>query len=437
MWRKGIVLSATFLLSILFITSCKKLENNIGQNNIDQNELLFSDGIDTFQITTYSYFDDSVISYSPSGASAFGVLGSYVDPVFGKYNAEIYTQLRLENFNPDFGDLSTITVDSFILSLEYLGQYGDAGVQDFEVYRLTDDMSTDSTYYSSDIVADDTGWNLVMPGQESVYLDSDHPTILDGDTVALPRPQVRIPLHTSVAKTMLIDAMSGAGYFADNEAFLDYFKGLHIKTNNPMQMSGDGGAFYFNLNDADSRLTIYYTQNGEQETFSLLINANGAKFNHVDINMDGSGTAVEAVINDTVSGQIQYYSQAYGSRAVVEVPGLSNLPANAVIHRAVLELPIEYQTGQNYAPGLDATVAVMLDDRLTSVNALAAYDDFRKSFQVDIRAYVQAIVNGELDNLGLIFSPLLHNSSAERIIFNGPNTFNKEKPKMYILYTEF
>ncbi len=430
MWRKGIVLSATFLICLLVVFSCKKKESPIGQNNIDQDQLLLSAGIDTFSLKTYNYIDDSIISDN----AAFGLLGSYIDPVFGNVNAEIYTQFRLEGFSPDFGNINSIVVDSFVLALEYIGYYGKEGYQNFEVYELGEDLHLDSTYYSFTTKGHKNNVNLVAPGKGTKYLDASNITVINNDTID---SQLRLQLSTSRAKSMLIDAMSGGTDFSSNENFLTYFKGLHIKTNN-MQSSGEGGVFYFNLNDPASKLTIYYQQAGEKKTFNFLINSNCADFNHVDI--DNSMTRVETVNNDTISGQVQFYSQAFGSRGVIEIPGLSNIPSTAIIHKAVLELPISYQDGSDYSPGYDISVATRLDDgtdNLYSVNVNGVFDSFRKSFSIDLRAYVQAIVNKSVPNSGLIIAPLLHNTTSDRIIFNGPNTTNKNKPKISILYTEF
>lgn len=429
MWRKGLYLSATFLICALSILSCKKKENPIGKNNIDQNQILESAGVDTFSLKTYNYFDDSVISDN----AAFGLLGSYIDPVFGKVNSEIYTQFRLEGFSPDFGNLNTLVVDSFVLALEYVGYYGKKGNQTFEVYELGEDLNLDSTYYSFTTKSHKNGVNLIAPGKSVKYLDPSKITVLNNDTID---SQLRLQLSTSRAKTMLIDAMSGTD-FTSNDNFLTYFKGLHIRTNN-IQSSGQGGIFYFNLNDPASKLTIYYKQGGVSKTFNFLINSNCADFNHVDV--DNSMTRVETVNNDTISGQVQFYSQAFGSRAVVEIPGLSNIPSTAIIHKAILELPVAYQDGNEYSPGYDISVTTRLNDgtnNLYSVNVNGLYDANTKSFKINLRAYIQALVNKSVPNSGLILAPLLHNTSSDRIIFNGPNTTNKSKPKISILYTDF
>lgn len=436
MWRKGLVLSATFLFAILLAVSCKKKENLIGQDHIDQNSLLESGGIDTFSLQTFSFRPDSTISDNAS----FALLGSYMDPEFGSVNAEFYTQFRLSGFDPDFGDLATVVVDSFVLALEYVGQYGKSGIQTVEVHEMIDDLYIDSTYYENTVknVDETYGSNFgdwVRTGYSDLDFDKNHPTTVGEDTLI--SPQLRIHLSIAKGKKLIEDAMSGNGYFSDNDAFTEYFKGLRIRTQNGSQFSGEGGIFYFNLNDNASKLTIYYTQDGEQQEFDLLMNSNTADFNHIDIVNSGK---VEQVINDTISGQQEFYSQSFGSRAVVKIPGLSNIPKNAIIHKAILELPVAYHTSSIYTPPIDLSVTTILEDgatQLYSIDVLGTFNNFSKSYTVNLRNYVQAVVNQEVANTQLIFSPALFNTSAERVIFNGSQTSNKMKPKFYILYTEF
>ena len=67
-WRKGLVLSATFLFALFLVVSCKKKDSLLGQNSLDSNELLNSGGIDTFSLNTFSIFEDSVITDNPAFA---------------------------------------------------------------------------------------------------------------------------------------------------------------------------------------------------------------------------------------------------------------------------------------------------------------------------------------------------------------------------------
>lgn len=427
-WRKVFVLSATFLLALLVGISCKKKDNNLGLNTLDQNELLNSASVDTFSLVTFTIEDDSVITKDP----AYAVLGNYNDPKFGTMEAGFYTQLRLSGVNPNFGG-NPITVDSIVLGLEYSGYYGDFSPLELEVVEITESLSSDSTYYAfSTLNVNST--NLIEPGYETVTPDPDGVTVIGQDTVDT---QLRIRLKNSLASTLINEALTGSS-FASNDAFLTYFKGLRVRTTNGPMPNGKGGVFYFNLNDPLSKMTIYYTQDGTAKKYDFVINTSCVDFNHVEIN--NAGKPVQTVINDTVSGMNEFYAQAFKSRAIVQIPGLSNLPKKIVVHKAELYLPVQYQTGSKYSPGFDISVASRPESNpnaFASIGVLGTYSEFQKHFKIDLRAYIQGVATGLAPNNELILSPRFFITSAERIIFNGPNTTNKKKPQLIITYTEY
>lgn len=426
MWRKVFGLSATFLIALFLTVSCKKKDSNLGANALDPNSLLNSAQVDTFQLTTFTIEEDSVITDN----AAFAVLGSYNDPKFGTVDASFYTQLRLSGLNPNFGVVSTIFIDSTILGLEYAGWYGNLSQQTIEVNEVTESLHIDSTYYRLTNKTT-SATNLVEPGFENFTPNPDGITVIGADTVDT---QLRIRLKNSLGQQLIDEAATGTS-FASNESFLEYFKGLHVKVTNGAQASGDGGVFYFNLNDPLSKMTIYYTQDGVNKSFDFLINSECADFNHVDI--DNSGKLIQSVINDTVSGQKEFYAQAFKNRAVVKIPGLSNIPKKSIIHKAQLILPVQYQTNAKYSPSYELSVAVRIDNILSGIGVLGFYDNYKKQYTIDITNYLQALVSEQLTTTELILSPRFFVNSAERIIFNGPNTINKKTPKLVITYTEF
>ncbi len=425
-WRKVYLLFATFFLVIFILLSCKKRESNVGSGVLDTNELLGSAQIDTFQLTTFSIEEDSVISDNP----AFALLGSYNDPVFGTVNASFYTQLRLSGLNPNFGDPSTISIDSVVLGLEYAGYYGEFSPQTVEVYQMTESIDIDSTYYSF-TTKSTSSVDLVEPGYGTFKPNPEGITVIGKDTVDT---QLRIKLKNSLGLKLITDASTGAD-FSSNENFLNYFKGLHVKVNNGPQASGKGGVFYFNINDPLSKLTIYYTQSGNQKTFDFLINSECADFNHVKVN--NSDKPVEKVVNDTISGQKEYYSQAFKTRAVVRIPGMKKIPSNAIIHKAQLILPTQYQTGAKYLPPDQLSVAIKTEGKLSGIGVFGLYDYALKHYTIDVRTYLQALVSKQVETDELILSPRLFITSADRVIFNGPTTINKKKPKLIVTFTTF
>lgn len=429
MWRKVFTLSATFLFALFIGVSCKKKENTLGLNNLDQNEMLNSEGIDTFSLVTFTVEDDSVITKDPASA----LLGAYNDPKFGLMKSEFYTQLRLSGVNPNFGDISTIVIDSVMLGLEYAGYYGDFTPIDLEVLEITQDLDPDSTYYAfSTLNCNST--NLIEPGYETVTPNPSGITVIGEDTVDT---QLRIRLRNSLGTTLINEAINGTS-FESNDDFLSYFKGLRVRTTNSGLSSGSGGIYYFNLNDPLSKMTIYYEQDGNKKRYDFVINSACVDFNHVEIN--NAGKPVAQVIQDTVSGMKEFYAQAFKSRAVVQIPGLSNIPKKSVIHKAFLYLPIQYQTGTKYSPGFEVSVANRPESDPTgygSIGVLGSYDDVRKYYKIDLRNYIQSVVTGITPNSELIFSPRYFINSADRIVFNGQQTTNKVKPYLVLTYTEY
>ncbi len=426
-WRRVFGLSATFLLIAVLALSCKKKDSALGKNVLNPDDLLNAAQVDTFTLNTFTIEEDSVITDNP----AFCVLGSYNDPKFGTVNANFYTQLRLSGLNPNFGDLSTLTVDSLVLGLEYIGYQGEFSRQQLGVYQLAEDLNIDSTYYSF-TVKDINSLNLIEPGYETFRPNPGGITVIGSDTVDT---QLRIRLRNSLAEQLITEAMSGGTNFSTNELFATYFKGLHVRVNNSFQSSGKGAVLYFNLNDPLSKMTIYYTQNGEKKTFDLLINTQCASFNHVEVN--NIGKPVQKVIDDTISGQKEYYAQAFKNRAVVRMAGIQNLPRKSIIHKARLLLPVQYQFGSTYAPSNELTVAAMIDGQLTGIGVFGLYDAFNKQYVVDIKNYLQALVSEQISATELLLSPRFFITSAERVIFNGPATTYKMKPKLIVTYTEF
>jgi len=417
-------------LCFVGLVSCKKKEYELGSDVIDSSTLLNGTSVDTFTLQTYSMQEDTVISDNAANV----VLGSYIDPVFGLYDASVYTQLRLAGVDPNFADPSEIVIDSFVLALEYVGYYGDLDPQRFEVYELQESLSLDSTYYSFSS-ASTNATNLVPSANATIIPNTSSPTIVDGDSLA---PQLRIYLDTNVARNLIVEATSGSTTFSSNEAFLEFFKGLHIRTNNSSQLIGEGAALYIDINDPSSKATIYFKQNGEATSYDFLMNSDCADFTHVEL--DAAGTIVDDVLADSMLGQREFYAQAFGTRSAISIPGLLDLPENIIIHRADLSLPVHFQTGYKYQPGNNISVATYLDSsssQLANVGVLGVYNSLDKNFNINIREYVQSVVNKELPLTELVVSPLYFINSAERIVFNGSNTINKMKPKLTVTYTSY
>src|SRR5690554_3467838 len=263
-WREiGIFFAAFFCITFTF-TSCKKKRSNVGKEALSQESIMGSEAVDTFSLKTYTVEEDSIFSMDPQ----FNLLGSYNDEVFGTVNAEFYTQLTLSGFSPDFGDLTTLTVDSAVMAFEYGGYYGDPNQQLFEVYELTEELTRDSSYVRTSSLTVSAQQLVPTANNEGLITpDPLNPTIVGNDTLD---PQLRIPLDNAFAKNLLNLAQNSN----NDEEFLNTFKGLLFKTNNGMQAPGEGSVFYLASSKPKSRLTVYYTQGGDVGTYDFIITGN-------------------------------------------------------------------------------------------------------------------------------------------------------------------
>lgn len=433
-WRGVNQLLATFLCILVIGGACKKKENPLGVSALPEGSALSTQGIDTFSLITYSELEDSTVSKNPR----FNLLGSYIDPVFGAYNASFYTQFRPSTLSPNFED--NIKIDSFVLALEYGGYYGELDPQLIEVYEITEDLDADEEvdYYTFS-TSTTANLNLVPTANNEGLITPNPlaPTIVDGEEVA--DAQLRLHLDTNLARTFINSALNTSN-FETEENFLTYFKGIHVKTNNGLQVPGKGGVLYFNTADPASGLTIYYTVNGIQQSFEFIINATDVDYNNVTINP--AGTEIEDVLNNPeTAGLDEFYTQAGHIRSKIDLPGIKNLPKNAIIHSAELILPVSYYNQSTFYPSTFISLSSRLikdDNRLYSLpTSEVQYDTGRKAYVIDLRTYVQNVVAGSFEDNGILLSPSFFNTSAERIIFNGSQTINKDKPILTIDFTTF
>ena len=418
-----------FLLTICIslLTSCKKEVSNAGISLLNKENDSFGN-VDTFALKVGSIYVDTVSSSNPS----YLLLGSYVDPVFGKYDASFYSQVRISALQPDFGDISKITIDSVILGMRFNDYYGKLNEQNFEVYEVLEDLKATNSYNTKSKLTVNSE-NLVVKGAGKLtpkpygykFAQDKNDTVYDN---------IRIPINTSLAKRFITDSKSNPASFVTMDAFLAYFKGLYIKVNNTLQKEGEGGVFSFAYPPI---LTIYYKLDGVVKRFYFELNASGTRFNHVDCNY--IGTEVEKLVKGEITDQKDFYAQANHVRGTISLPTLVNIPSNSVIHYAKLLLPVDYKLTDIY--GLSSELFVSIpnseyDPTLRYIGS-AVRDSMNSGYSIDIRDHVQQVITGKRLNNYLVVSPKFFSLSAERIHFLGPKTQGDEKPRLLIKYSTF
>jgi hypothetical protein len=434
--RKVGMLSVVFLLLLSF-SACKKKDSTVGLD-VTGGSALGLNTVDTFDIRTYVEVIDSV----SSNLKSVDMLGSYQDPKFGTVDYSLVSQILLSSNAPNFGDVMNISVDSVVLAMKFstlnsVSKYGELDPQTFEVYELDQDIYYDSAYYTfSSVTVKPT--NLVELGSEVITPDPFNDAVVGDDTLS---PQLRIRLDTNLG-WQLINAQA-TGDLIDNETFKAFFKGLQVKVNNGMQSNNEGSVLYLDLIDLTSKLTIYYKEDTIAKSFDFTIDAdNNCRFNQA--NFDNSGTYVEQVINDTVSGQYEFFYQANNIWSAIEFPDLLSIQDNQglIVNKAELIIPAQfYPTDELFVP---ENMFVLFKDSLGKdflipdyTNPDGAYYEADGAYHFLITRYVQRVMTGEYPNNGLRLSNQYFFSTATRAILNGPLSTNKMKPKLIITYSNY
>lgn len=440
--RKALRLSAFFLVAIVAAVSCKKEEGDLGLQVQPQEDQLNVNVIDTSTVVAYTILEDSL----RSDEFFSNLLGSYVDPVFGKTTASIYTQIRMESQSVDFTSISGTTaetvVDSVYLYLDLDGFYGNLDAQTFEVYEVTDDFFVDSNYYSNTTLTN-AGTDLVQVGMGTIVPDPLNSGVIEGEVV---NPVLKIRLANSLGDNFV--AESGGANLADNDAFVAWFKGLYITVNNPSQSTDEGALLTTDLLDDNSRVTMYYryTFPGEEDTlkFNFNINTSSARFNTAS--HDYTGTPVEAQLLDSSLGSQSVYVQALaGVKTRVEFPFLQSLPDSIVINNADLVLPFDYFSSDPYTPhnllhvlGIDDDGETYFTDDFFEGESIhgGTVDYDNNEYRFNIAKHVNNVLTGARSNNGLYLLSSSAMITTNRAVINGTNSSNKNKMKLVITYTK-
>jgi hypothetical protein len=425
--RSGLFLSACFVSIACVFTSCKKSTNDLGIGILNADNLIAAGGVDTFSLVTYTVAEDSL----PTDNQNYAVLGSCHDPIMGVFNANFYTQFGLVG-TTTFESGETFTVDSVVLALDYAGSFGQLDPLTFKVERLLSDIE-DKDYFKYDEITNLSS-DLADPSYSTQTPNTTADVVVGEDTLDA---QLRIRLLNSLGEGFITDAVAGNIAFTSDAEFKTYFKGLKVSVQQTNPSVGDGGILYLDLNKNNTRLTIYYhDSNNDQFDLSFQVEDDCYDFNHVEIN--NTGYKPNQILSTPSIGQTEFYAQAFKSRAAIKFPGVSNLKKTTVIQNALLELPIQHHPLSKYYPSLSVNAIFVNEDGENVFLGIAGYNSSRMSYTINIRDYLQDIVSGKRENKEILVSTSFYfSSSADRIVFNGPNSTNKLKPRLVIKYTEF
>ena len=307
---KNTILKVTASIALAFVAvSCDDDFNTVGDQII---------GDVNFQNKTYTALPNAFTrKFAKVQTSSLPVyaLGSYVDPVYGKSEYNVLTQIAPPNYNPAFGGEPVL--DSVVLSIPYFSTRTDQIVNE-ETNEITNVYELDSVYgseavnlsiYRSNYFLAD--FDTQMPEERKIYYSDDIANFssLEGQLLAtvnnfipseeeielwLPDdededddpeiqkvvPQLRVkfsPEITEYFKQAIIDK-EGQPELSNANNFRNYFRGIYIKTESPT----NGNMFRFDPTQA--KITLFYT---------------------TDIR-DIEDTDDDGETDDTIRGQLEY-----------------------------------------------------------------------------------------------------------------------------------
>jgi hypothetical protein len=425
--------STSFL--ILAFSSCSKPAGKIGVIiNPDQSQLEL-EWNDTTTVYAYSSPDDSVRSDNLS----VNVLGSRLDPVFGHTQAGFYVQPALSAFEHPFDESSV--VDSVVLQLLYTGDsYGDTNTTLLlHTYQVEEDFLVDNMYYSNlDLQVgeiDFANFSFVPRPNDSV--------VIEGDTL---EAILRVPLNNSPELgEYLLNAPAEA--MADNENFLQYFKGIYVV---PAVVNEGGSMLYFDLVPNKSRMTLYYTDTTAKR-FEYLITSSSARVGKYTHNFEtGSPEFRQQVVDgDTSLGQQQFYVHGLGGvNSTIKLPSIDEWRKQGPIALNEAKLILTGVEEREYGPPPQLALFSITDDGgrallqdITEGEAFFGgfYQSSTNSYTFRITLYLQQLISDTtINNNGLslyINNPWL---SPQSFIFNGnePVADTAVRLKLEMLYTK-
>lgn len=372
--------------------SCKNPDSIVGLNVQPPGDKINLATIDTVTLRT-STVKDSVLSSN----KVLNPVGSYDSKVYGITNASVYAQVYF-GVTPTFGD--SLYSDSIVLKLAYSGYYGDTTTAlTVHVYQLTQDMNTDSTYYSN------TTFNY---GTElASYTFTPHPTTPDSESTSALPPILRIPLSKSLADSIL--NMFTLGELSGNDVWITNFKGIYVKVD-PVTTPGKGCMCYFNMGSSDSKMTLYFhNDTPARDTVSYDFLFTGARFNHQE--HDYTGTPVASQLHDTTVA-VNYIQGAAGLKVYIQMPYIQAFAAkkNLAINRAELIINAVPNSNDTLSPPsslwlqtIDSTGAeAYIPDQFESTTFYGGtYNTSTSQYIFNLTHYFQNVVKGTTTDRGL------------------------------------
>ena len=442
---KNFLKRAILLIAPFLFIACESDNGEIGRGTI----IGLPPGVDSVHVRVLSFTQDvdSVLvgldystQLSLGGYAGSRLVGSMEDNFVGTATAGIVTEVIPTQLNMDFG--TNPIVDSVKLYLRYNGIYGDSTkTMGLEVYELAESLSRDSLFYSSfkPVLGQKIGEVLNFKPQPNT-------PVKDGSATL--SPTLIVPMDVAYFQSTFADVGDGSNPdFGDFDSFIEYFKGIHIKTT-----VTDGSILYFNLATSSSKIVISY--HNDSDTTEVVVNFMQDKSSipiAISVFSQDYSNAVFDINNpDSLGlGAMTTYTQAMGGVAtVVKLPEILNiLEDGSVINRAFLEVPVQRGIVSGLPPSGRMEIREMTSDgpgptvrdfnfdtRQTGDGSLRLGEFRDNKYVFELTEHIFEVLNNH-QNPNLAIVPVSKGTTANRTILKGGND-PLDPIKLIIYYTK-
>lgn len=268
------------ILGIIFFsfTACNDDVGNVGSSLVNDDNFEAA----AYDETALEAHSEKINRVQSNNMSSYA-LGYYDDAEYGKTKANVLTQLKMSQTDPNFGG-EDAELDSVVLSIPYFNTedrkdfessdyeldsiFGEGGIK-LSVYRSDYFLRDEDPHqgYASQAYYSDQGdkfeqnmdndpiftTDFITPSADRIEIHEPIGHGEEADTTEL-TPQLRVKLPTAYFQENIVDH-EGENELLSNENFKDFFRGLYLKT----EQTEDGGFFgLLDFNSDEAGIKLYY-----------------------------------------------------------------------------------------------------------------------------------------------------------------------------------
>lgn len=417
------------LVSVLF--SCKKDPYEIGFALLPPSDTLNVLTTDTCTVEAFSVLQDSVRTDKISSL----LLGSMMDPVFGRITTSFYTQVRLSSEGAEFGENPVL--DSLVLMLSYGSYYGDTLTrQNVKVYEISENFFYDSLHFSNQRLET---YPTILADQDFIPRISD--SVKEFNEKIAPHLRINLSRQTNYLGQKILYAPDDV--LASTNAFTKFIKGLYVSAT---PVNSNGAILNFSLTDGISKMVVYFHNGNDPQDDSLRyefpVDKGCARFISVDHNgyLDADHDLKQQILNhDSAQGAAKLFLEGLGGVKVkLKFPYLAGFSKGNIIavNDAVLLLK-NMETDTILAPPPTLTlvrqdsagrIGYLVDNNEGPAYFGGTYDYENHAYFFRLTQHVQNILqNSYTDHFDLyimVDNPITSSATPNRIILYGTDPLN-------------